>query len=167
MKVSWDDSPSIQKPPRKKRAIQAASDDFFRNQERNRLIVEGSNVVVEEFPLGRGTWSAGGAGRVMNVHESIDGSIKYDIEYFVGGEEMGIDEKYVSAAKNWLEEKDSALDNDDDFSFSEMELPEGNAARVGTAAPRREVAMDGDLTSMSETAMYERTRFELLNGRDF
>jgi len=166
MKVSWDDnSPSIQKPSRKRGAIQAASDDFFgRNR---RLIVEGSNVVVEEFPLGRGTWSAGGAGRVINVHESIDGSIKYDIEYFVGGEEMGIDEKYVTASKNWLEEKDSSLDNDDDFSFSEMELPEGNAARVGTAAPRREVAMDVDLSSMSETAMYERTRLELLNGRDF
>ena len=166
MKVSWDDSPSIQKPPRKKRAIQAASDDFF-GRNRRPLIVEGSNVVVEEFPLGRGTWSAGGAGRVMNVHESIDGSVKYDIEYFVGGEEMGIDEKYVTAAKNWLEEKDSALDDDYDFSFSEMELPEGNAERVGSAAPRREVAMDVDLTNMSETAMYERTRFELLNGRDF
>jgi len=165
MKVSWDDSPSIQKPSRKRGSIQAASDDFFgRNR---RLIVVGSNVVVEEFPLGRGTWSAGGAGRVMTVHESIDGSIKYDVEYFVGGEEMGIDEKYVTAAKNWLEEKDSALDNDDDFSFSEMELPEGNAARVGAAAPRHEVAIDVDLSSMSETAMYERTRFELLNGRDF
>ena len=180
--------------PVKEEALSIAKQTVIKEKSKPDPIENGSHVVVEERQGGR-RLKPGGVARVTKVYQSAHGRVKYNVEYILGGEDKGVDERYVSlcshspsssSAKKQnltrhpkpgsantetkiMEEKDDSVCEDDDISFSELELLDTSSSpTVGGSAPRREMGMYAeDFSSMSERAMLERTRYELLNGRDF
>mmetsp|Transcript_12702 Transcript_12702/g.22260 ORF Transcript_12702/g.22260 Transcript_12702/m.22260 type:complete len:1148 (-) Transcript_12702:749-4192(-) len=179
------------------------------------LIQKGSVVMVKDRRVGM-EYRSGGVARVTNISPTTDGganSVKYDVSYILGGEEKGVDGRHLSPSqeKSHLnkpdanrEDEENNVDEDDDFNFSELEMP--SAPVADTIRPRRELRLDAaqlssqttscssqkywrcsrceDLNSPKrrrcstcrhfegetgtlESALLERTRYELLNGRDF
>ena len=178
----------------KEEALSTAKQIAVKEESKPNPIEKGSHVVVEDRQGGR-RLKPGGVARVTKVYQSANGRVKYNVAYILGGEEKGVDERYVSLClrspprsnakkrnmthhskpieannkETKTEEKGDSVCEDDDISFSELELLDTSSTpTVGSSAPRREMGVyAGEFSSMSERAMLDRTRYELLNGRDF
>lgn len=165
------DKPSGKKGRKSSTSAASSADELKGDEDNQNGFQEGSKVLVKERKVGSRT-KPGGVGTVTAVYSSGRGMRKYDVSYALGGEEHAVKEQHLSHCNSALWEKHTkseseSEDSDDDFSFSELELPETSAPTVGAAAPRRMLDEDLPLSYLSEEALLERTRYELLNGRDF
>jgi len=66
------------------------------HQTLSRLVYDVGSVVLVQARTWPGVNKQGGVGHVAVVHTSPDGSFKYDVKYVLGGQELQVDDSFVS-----------------------------------------------------------------------
>ena len=129
----------------------AATSESLRIQ--RSLIKEGTLVLVQERKVGRGVFYGGGLGKVTKIHLSADSdgkmSRKYDVSFVLGGQDLDVEECYVSLSS--AKENDAKLEeNADDISLSDFVLP-SKSHSASAIRPRRRSGLGGNSNSSNAT----------------